>query len=173
MGIFMAGFMGSGKSTVGSAIADRLGWRFVDLDDEIERAAGLSIAEIFQRFGEQGFRDCEHRALRGQASRALRGGRFVLALGGGTYAYARNRDLLRSVGPTIWLDADADTLWRRVRHAQHRPLARDREAFTRLHESRRGSYAKADERIEGAGTVAEVVERILRLRWMEDLMPDA
>lgn len=171
--IFVAGFMGSGKSTVGRAVASRLGWSFVDLDDEIERAAGLTIPEIFESFGEQGFRDREHRALRGQAALGLVGNRFVLALGGGTYAYPRNRDLLRRIGPTLWIDVDADTLWKRVRGATHRPLARDPEAFKRLHASRNGSYSKAEHRIDGAGPVAEVVAAILGLGWMQDLLADA
>ena len=171
--IFVAGFMGSGKSTVGRALGSRLGWPFVDLDDEIEQAAGLTIPEIFGNFGERGFRDREHSALRGQAARGLAGHRFVLALGGGTYAYSRNRDLLRQIGPTLWIDVDTDTLWRRVRGAAHRPLAHDPEAFKRLHASRRDSYAKAEHRIDGEGSVAEVVARIFGLGWMQDLLADA
>ena len=171
--IFVAGFMGSGKSTVGRALGSRLGWPFVDLDDEIEQAARLTIPEIFEEFGEQGFRDREHNALSGQAARGLAGHRFILALGGGTYAYSRNRDLLRQIGPTLWIDVDADTLWRRVRGETHRPLAQDPEAFKRLHASRRDSYAKAEHRIDGAGSVAEVVARIFGLGWMQDLLADA
>lgn len=171
--IFVAGFMGSGKSTLGRAVASRLSWQFVDLDDEIERTCGQSIPEIFEQHGEEGFRNREHSVLRDQANRAMAGSRFVIALGGGTYAYSRNRDLLRSVGPTIWLDADTDTLWSRVRRETHRPLARDREAFARLHASRRDSYSKADFRIDGSGSADEVARGIFRLGWMQDLLADA
>ena len=171
--IFVAGFMGSGKSTVGQAIADRLGWPFVDLDEEIERLAGQGIPDIFEEHGEDGFRDFEHEALREQADRGLAGSRLVLALGGGTYAYSRNRDLLRRVGPTIWLDADPETLWKRVRHESHRPLARDRDAFARLQVARRDSYSKADFRIDASGEPDQVAGRILGLRWMQDLLADA
>lgn len=171
--VFLAGFMGSGKTTVGRAVAARLGWAFVDLDDEIERAAGRAIPEIFDRFGEAGFRDREHAALRAQADRSLSGARFVLALGGGTYAFARNRDLLRQAGPTIWLDADSGTLWDRVRESSHRPLARDRAAFDRLHEARRHSYGMADFRVDGSGSPAHVTGLVLSLPWVQDLLGDA
>lgn len=171
--IFVTGFMGSGKSTLGCAIAGRLGWQFIDLDHEIERTSGQPIPDIFDRHGEEGFRNREHAALRDQANRAVAGSRFVLALGGGTYAYPRNRDLLRGAGPTIWLDVDTDTLWRRVRHETHRPLARDHDAFARLHASRRDSYSKADFRIDGSGSADEVARRIFRLGWMQDLLADA
>ena len=171
--VFVAGFMGSGKSTVGRAIADRLGWQFIDLDEEIERVSGQLIGDIFEQHGEEGFRNREHSALRDQANRALAGSRFVLALGGGTYAFSRNRNLLRVVGPTIWLDADTDTLWQRIRHETHRPLARDRDAFVRLHASRRDSYSKADFRVDGSGSAEEVALRILGLGWMQDLLADA
>ncbi len=171
--IFIAGFMGSGKSTVGRALAERLGWTFVDLDTEIERMAGAAIPEIFDRHGEAVFRNTEHVALRAQAERALAGTRLVLALGGGTYAFARNRDLLREIGPTVWLDADASTLWERVRSSSHRPLARDRQGFDQLHETRRESYAMADFRIDGAAGPDRVTNRILSLRWVQELQGDA
>ncbi len=171
--IFLAGFMGSGKSTIGRAVAERLGWAFADLDDEIERSAGLPIAEIFARHGEEGFRNREHAALREQAEQALAGRRFVLALGGGTYAFARNRDLLREAGPTIWLDADAGTLWDRVRDSSHRPLARDRDAFLGLLETRRSSYAMADARVDCSAEPSEVADAVLSLRWFQGQLGDA
>ncbi len=171
--IFVTGFMGSGKSTVGQAMATRLGWRFADLDDEIERRAGQSIPSIFEERGEDGFRECEHEALREQADRAAQGTPLVLALGGGTYAFAPNRRLMRAVGPAIWLDAAPETLWERVRHEAHRPLARDHEAFLRLHASRLDSYSKSDCRVDASGTPGEVLGRILRLGWVKRLIADA
>ena len=171
--IFVAGFMGSGKSTIGRALAARLGWRFADLDDEIERRAGLGIPEIFETRGEGGFRDCEHEALREQAGLAAMGRPLVLALGGGTYAYSRNRGLMRRVGPAIWLDAAPDALWERVRNEAHRPLARDQEAFRRLHAARVDSYSKADCRVDASGPPSEVLGRILRLGWVQALIADA
>lgn len=171
--IFVAGFMGSGKSTTGRDMARELGWVFVDLDEEIERREGTDIPSIFRRRGEDGFRDCEHDALREQANAARQGTALVLALGGGTYAFARNRHLMRSVGPTLWLDANAATLWERVRHESHRPLARDRDAFVRLHRARRESYSKAEYRVNASGSPREVLDRILGLGWVQELLADA
>ena len=171
--IFVAGFMGSGKSTIGRALAARLGWRFADLDDEIERGAGQGIPGIFETLGEAGFRDCEHEALREQAGLAAAGTPLVLALGGGTYAFSRNRRLMRSVGPAIWLDAGPEALWERVRHEAHRPLARDHEAFVRLHAARVGSYSKADCRVDASGPPSEVLGRLLKLGWVQALIADA
>ena len=167
--IFLAGFMGSGKTTVGRALAAKLGWSFVDLDDEIERAAAKEIPRIFAEEGEDSFREWEHRALAEQARRALAGTPVVLALGGGTYAYARNRLVTHRVGPTVWLDAPAHVLWQRVRQASHRPLARDRAAFVRLHASRAGSYAKSDYRVDAARTAPRVLRSVLGLRLLKSL----
>ncbi len=170
--IFLAGFMGSGKSTVGRALADRLGWEFIDLDDEIERRAGQTIPEIFAQHGEDGFREREHAALREQADLSRAGSPRVLALGGGTYANARNQDLLRSAGATLWLDADASTLWERVRHEAHRPLARDHRAFLQLHATRQVAYAKADSRVDASADPAAVLQQIFELGWVQGLRAD-
>ena len=168
--IFVAGFMGSGKSTIGRALAASLRWRFADLDEEIERAAGRGIPDIFETHGEDGFRDCEHEALREQAGLAAGGMPLVLALGGGTYAFSRNRRLMRRVGPAIWLDAAPEALWERVRHEAHRPLARDHEAFLRLHAARLDSYSKADCRVDASGPPAEVLGRVLKLGLIQALI---
>ncbi len=170
--VFLAGFMGCGKSTVGSALGHSLNWPFVDLDAEIERREGCSIAAIFAADGEDGFRECEHEALREQAGLSLKGAPRVVALGGGTFAFARNRRLIRRVGIAIWLDGEAALLWERVRTEAHRPLARDRERFRALHAARRQSYAQADFRVAADGTPSEVLERVLQLAWMQRLLAD-
>ena len=170
--IFLAGFMGSGKTTVGRALATRLSWPFVDLDDEIERAAAKGIPRIFAEEGEDGFRAWEHLALAEQARRSLAGAPAVLALGGGTYAFSRNRRVMRPVGPTVWLDAPAHVLWERVRHASHRPLARDRKAFARLHASRAASYSKSDYRVDAARAAPAVLRSVLGLRFVRRLAAD-
>ena len=162
-GIYLAGFMGSGKSTVGRLLADELAWPFVDLDEEIERREGTAISEIFADKGESGFRKAEHEALLEQAALVRTGNRRVVALGGGTFAFARNREALREAGLTLWLDAGSNVLWGRVCGATHRPLARDRAAFDKLHAARRQSYARADERIDAAVDPASVVASILAL----------
>src|ERR1700732_565540 len=102
----LAGFMGSGKTTVGTLLARQLAWRFVDLDERIEESAGLTIPEIFERLGESAFRQMEADQLRaalGRASEHKEG--TVLALGGGTYAQAGCPEFLRVAGVTVlWLD---------------------------------------------------------------------
>src|SRR5579863_1818806 len=108
----LAGFMGSGKTTVGTLLARQLAWRFVDLDDRIEEAAGLRISEIFERFGELSFRQIEADQLRAAIGRVTEVGEgTVLALGGGTYAQPGCPEFLRSSRvPVLWLDSPFETL---------------------------------------------------------------
>jgi len=142
--IFVVGFMGAGKSTVGRALAARLAWRFIGLDDEIEAAEGAKISDIFAQRGEDEFRRIESEALR----RLLASGSdAVIALGGGAFTIAANRDLIRDHGPSIWLDCPFDVVQRRVAQFTHRPLARDPHRFAALYHARREHYAKATYRI--------------------------
>ncbi len=136
--IVLVGFMGSGKTTVGRALARRLELPFADLDDLIEAAEGRFIADIFSTDGEAAFRDIEHRELQ----RAIPGG--VLALGGGAYVQERNRELLRGQATVVWLDVPFERALRRVAGADHRPLAKDPEKFAALYAGRRSAYAEAD-----------------------------
>jgi shikimate kinase len=142
--IFVVGFMGAGKSTVGRALAERLGWPFIDLDDEIESAEHAKISDIFAGRGEPEFRRIETEALRRLLAAT---DPAVIALGGGAFTIAANRDLIRDHGPTIWLDCPFDTVQRRVAQFTHRPLARDPERFATLYHSRREHYAHATHRI--------------------------
>lgn len=142
--IFLVGFMGSGKSTIGVLLAKELNAPFVDLDDDVEAAAGRTIAEVFESDGEQRFRDLEHAAL---TRRVDAGGSVVVALGGGAFTFARNRDVMQGRGTSVWLDCPFETALRRVAGFAHRPLAKDPEKFRALFETRRGEYAKADVRI--------------------------
>ena len=163
-GIYLVGFMGCGKSTVGRLLAERLGWDFVDLDAEIEAAAGKPIARIFDEDGEARFRDLEHHALKRQSCLARDGHARVTALGGGCFAAERNRLLLgEGGGLSIWLDAPANVLWERVNGIEGRPLARDRRAFEELLDARRPSYAAADYAVQAGVEPAAVVEAILAL----------
>ena len=116
--IALVGLMGAGKSTVGKRLADRLHRKFYDSDNEIERAAGLSISDIFTLHGEAEFRRGERRVL----ERLLDEQPHVLATGGGAYLDPDTRALLREKAVTIWLNADLETLWRRVSKRSHRPL---------------------------------------------------
>jgi shikimate kinase len=159
--IALVGMMGAGKTTLGRALAQRLGWRFRDLDEEVERAADATVAELFEREGEAAFRELEHRALAG----LLDGSLFVLATGGGVVLDPRNRELLRHRALTIWLDASPTTLASRVAGIGGRPLLNGSDPaarLTELLEERRPFYSQADLRIDAVtGGEAEVLARLM------------
>lgn len=162
-GIYLVGFMGSGKSTVGRALARHLGWRFADLDDDIESRERLTIPEIFDQRGEAEFRRLEHDALAFRIRDIARGVPWVLALGGGCFAQVQNLDLIQNHGISIWLDAPLEIVRARIAHSTQRPLARDPGKFEELFEVRRPAYEKADYRIgvghEGSqGAIDEILK---------------
>jgi len=141
--VALVGLMGAGKSTVGRRLAERLGRSFFDSDDEIEKAAGLSVADIFSLHGEAEFRRGEHQVLK----RLLDEKPHVLATGGGAYLNPETRDLMREKAVTIWLNADLETLWKRVSRRNHRPLLRRpdaKEVLSNLFDERRPIYELAD-----------------------------
>jgi shikimate kinase len=142
--IYLVGFMGSGKTTIGRLLADRLGWQFVDLDAEVEAGAGMPIARIFETRGEPEFRRLEHEALRGHVQQVERGRPAILALGGGAFIEQANFALCENNGISIWLDVSLELAKRRVRACGERPLARDARRFAELYAARRAGYARAD-----------------------------
>ncbi|MBI3207439.1 MAG: shikimate kinase [Candidatus Solibacter usitatus] len=146
-GIYLVGFMACGKSTIGRLLAEELGWRFADLDDDITAAEHNSIASIFDERGEEEFRRIERAALEKRVREVRLSKPLVLALGGGAFAQTGNRELLLSSGISIWLDCPFERIEKRVRNNQDRPLARDPEAFRKLFDSRREAYSLADCRV--------------------------
>jgi shikimate kinase len=161
-GIYLVGFMGCGKSTVGRALAEELGWRFVDLDAEIEKAEGTSIAEMFEARGEAAFRLVEAAALRSVVRKIECGQPHVIALGGGAFLQDDNVTLLADKGVCIWLDCPFEMVRRRVAENEQRPLARDPQTFRALYETRRPQYARADHRVEiRDDDCADAVQQIL------------
>jgi shikimate kinase len=160
--LFLTGFMGSGKSSVGTIVAERLGCRFIDLDAEIVAAAGCSINEIFARDGEQAFR-----ALEGsQLEQILSAGEgSVLATGGGAVVSAQNRALMRSRGVIINLKVTLEQVLARLRECSDRPLLAGEDAAKRattLMNEREQFYADADIRIDTDGkSVEDVATEIL------------
>lgn len=163
-GIYLVGFMGSGKTTVGRQLAAELGWTFADLDEDIEAAEGRSISDIFATDGEAAFRRIESEALGARVRKIRCGAPTVLALGGGAFAQEQNREIVRGNGVSIWIDCPVELLWERVKGNPHRPLARDRDSFFRLFESRAASYALADYRVKsGRPEASRVVAAILEL----------
>ena len=149
-GIYLVGFMGSGKTTVGRLLADRLGWDFIDLDDEIEAEQHVSIPELFEKHGEEHFRAIETEAIRSRVHRVRSGCPTVIALGGGAFTRQENCDLLSDHGVTVWLDCPLETAQRRVAGCTNRPLARDPQKFAELYHARRATYERADYRVEAA-----------------------
>jgi shikimate kinase len=162
--VCLAGFMGSGKSTVGARLARQLGWHFVDLDERIEAASGITIPQFFERHGEPAFRQLEADQLRAALGRAVELKEpTVIALGGGTYAQPGAPEFLRNSGvPVIWLDAPIDVLLARCMTMTGRPLFRDEASFRALHAQRVVSYQVADFRVESGADSAVVVSEILR-----------
>jgi shikimate kinase len=159
--IVLVGLMGAGKSTVGRRLAKRLGLPFVDSDSAIEDAAGLSAAEVYERFGEKDFRDGERRLV----ARLIDGEVRVIATGGGAYVDPRTRQLLNERAITVWLDAPVDILSERTGRRDTRPLLRngDRQGtLKRLAEERGPAYSEAHIHIKsGNGAHRDVVESIL------------
>ena len=140
--VVLVGMMGAGKTAVGTALARMLGVPFLDSDEEIERAANRSIAEIFARDGESFFRDKEAQVI----ARLLDGAPAVLSTGGGAFLAERNRAAIAAKGVSVWLRADLDLLWQRVRHKTTRPLLRTpdpRRTLAELLEVRAPVYALA------------------------------
>ena len=135
-GIYLVGFMGCGKSTVGRALADELGWSFFDLDDEIESGAGSSIGEIFDTQGEPIFRALEASALAKRVKAVQSGQPQVIALGGGALMNDKSFELVLNHGVVVWLDAPFELIEKRVAAESHRPLARDPEKLRELFEVR-------------------------------------
>ena len=153
--IALVGIMGAGKTAIGKRLAARLGLPFIDADDEIERAAGFTISEIFERYGEAEFRAGERRVI----ARLLDGQRHVLSTGGGAYMDPETRALLRERAITIWLRADLDVLFDRVRKRGHRPLLRHgnpRDVLARLMAERYPVYAGADLIIDSTAQPADI-----------------
>jgi len=163
-GIYLVGFMASGKTTVGRLLADELGWDFADMDEDIEAQHGRSIAEIFDTAGEEAFRKIEQAAIRKRVTEVGRGKPMVVALGGGAFAQEGNHALLEDNGVTIWLDCPFSKVCSRVESTSHRPLARDASKFKQLYEDRRALYSKADHSIQiDSDDPAAIVKAILRL----------
>jgi shikimate kinase len=161
--------MGAGKSTVGRALAERLGWRFEDLDERIERREQRKVAVIFRDSGESEFRRAEHAALKELLGELRAAAQRIVALGGGAFVQKHNVKLIEASGvPTVFLDADAAELWQRCqeqarRQGIERPLLGSLEGFRKLHQARQPYYLKASFRQETRGkNVAEIAAALVQ-----------
>ena len=146
-GIYLVGFMGCGKTTIGRLLARRIGWHFADLDHDIEKAHGATVQQLFAAYGEPHFRSLEYHALKARVTEVERGKPCVLALGGGTFVQPDNFALLENNGVTLWLDTPFELIQKRVSADGSRPLATDPHKFRELFDARRNQYQLADHRI--------------------------
>jgi len=161
--VVLVGYMGAGKTSVGQELAQRLHWKFVDLDDVISARTGRRIAEIFEQSGETEFRRLETEAL-GAVLGGLKSP-TVLSIGAGAFVQSENRRLLRSAaGRIVFLNGSPETLMERCRqHGARRPMFQDENQFRQLYESRRNSYMKADLCIDTTRlTIGEVAVEVAR-----------
>jgi shikimate kinase len=159
--IVLVGLMGAGKSTVGRRLAKRLNLPFIDTDTAIADAAGFSAGEVFERFGEEEFRDGERRVV----ARLIDGEVCVIATGGGAYVDPRTRELLNKRAITVWLDAPVEVLVDRTARRDTRPLLKNgdpKATLERLAQQRGPAYAEAHIRVtSGSGAHNDVVEAII------------
>ncbi|THH38833.1 shikimate kinase [Aliishimia ponticola] len=160
--VALVGMMGAGKTAVGRALAQRLGVPFLDSDAEIEAAANMTVQEIFARDGEPFFRTKEAQVI----SRLLDGAPCILSTGGGAFMAQGNRDAITQRGVSVWLDADLDLLWSRVRHRSTRPLLQTDDpkgALTAIYEARVPVYQRADlaAQADPAFTIDDMVSRVI------------
>jgi shikimate kinase len=141
--LVLVGMMGAGKTTVGRRLANRLGRRFIDSDEEVEKAAGMSIEDIFRLHGEDDFRAGEVKVI----ARLLKEEAIVLGTGGGAFINPDTRALVKTSAVSVWIKADFDVLFARVSRRPNRPLLKTpnpRETLQRLMEARYPIYAEAD-----------------------------
>jgi shikimate kinase len=154
--IVLVGMMGAGKSSVGKRLAAFLQVPFTDSDTEIETAANMPVSEIFARFGEQYFRDGEQRVI----ARLIAGKPGVLATGGGAFVAEANRRAIREGAVSVWLKADVDTLFDRVKHKPGRPLLQGDDpkgVLEKLARQRASTYAEADVTVESTAGIPQDV----------------
>ena len=154
--IVFIGLMGAGKSVIGKMSAAAMQIPFVDSDQEIEKASRMSIADLFESYGEDEFRALEARVIR----RLLRGGPMVLSTGGGAFMQEAVRANIRRRGLSLWLKADLDVLWDRVKRRGHRPLLKTKNPRATLSEllaNRYPVYAQADLTVQSRDVAKEVI----------------
>ena len=160
--MYLVGFMGAGKTTVARAMAKRLDWQAMDIDELIEARERQTVAALFAKQGEAYFRARERAVLLEQA-----GARHaIVATGGGTFVDPQNRAIIHHDGVSVWLDVPLDRLIARIPVDGRRPLAADRAEFERLYLARRAAYEQAHHRIDAArATADEVAEELID--WLQ------
>lgn len=157
--IYLTGFMAAGKTTVGRALARKLDWKFIDLDKDIEKSEGRTIATIFKDSGEAYFRELERSRLHHHSGTD----RLVVALGGGAFAHSPTREIANSSGVTVWLKTPFKVIASRVRPDGVRPLFQNRAEARRLFVLRQDSYKMAKLHVSAAARrPSEIAEEIMQ-----------
>lgn len=159
MNIYLIGFMGSGKSTVGKIISEKLNMKYIDLDEEIEKQEEMSIPEIFKEKGEKYFRNLEKKFLEKISKKSD----FVVSTGGGLGADIENLKKMKQTGKVVWLDVSLDEVFKRCGNDKNRPLLNQpKEKVKELYDKRRDIYSKADITIKVDNkTAEEIAEEII------------
>jgi shikimate kinase len=160
--IAFIGMMGAGKTAVGKVVASKLGVPFLDADTEIEKAANMSIQEIFIRDGEEFFREREAQVI----LRLMKGSPTILSTGGGAFIQRTNRQAINLLGVSLWLDVEVDLLWSRVKNKDTRPLLKSLnpyETLKKLHLERQPIYKKADISVKASSryTVEDMAQKVI------------
>jgi shikimate kinase len=164
--IFLVGFMGAGKTTVGRALAEKIQYRFIDLDDLIEQATGKTVPEIFAQSGEPVFRQLETEMLR-----SCKGSKkTVIAVGGGAFIAKENQRIIQEIGRAVWLDCPLPTILSRINLDGSRPLARRESELQELLDRRQQAYACADYSVQVTDlSVEQVVSLIIDLLMLSEV----
>ena len=155
--IFLVGFMGAGKTSVGRAMAKSIGFDFIDLDEIIESQAGKTISAIFAEQGETAFRRMEREAIESCRGRE----QTVIALGGGAFVSEENREIVRRLGKSVWLDCPLEICLKRTAGDEGRPLLKGQVEMKKLYESRLPFYSLADFVVTSADdSIEETARRV-------------
>jgi shikimate kinase len=172
--VFLVGYMGAGKTSVGRFLAQQLHWQFVDLDDKIEAKSGQRVADIFANEGESAFRRLETDALAEVVSELTTGQPSIVALGGGAFANDANASLLQHFGaPVVWLDAPVPELWERTQGGGlMRPLRTNMDEFGKRYQDRVSTYSSCNFRVDTSGkSIADVAAEVAWLMTIGSACP--